>query len=61
MSFLNADWSRLNRLQLGRYGEQVVTMAFLLRGCDVYRGGVDDRGIDLVVRTGPGEFQEVQV
>lgn len=61
MDFLQGEWSGLAPLQLGRYAEQLVTMAFVLHGCDVYRAEVDDRGIDLVVRTRSGQFREVQV
>ena len=61
MDYLSGDWSRLNHLQVGRYAEQLVTMAFVLHGCDVYRCEVDDRGIELVVRGGEGEFSEIKV
>lgn len=44
------DWSRLNRLQLGRYAEYLVKMEFTLFGFDVYTAEVDDKGIDFVVR-----------
>ena len=45
------DWSKLNRLQLGKYAEYLCKMEFILHGCDVLASEVDDRGIDFVVRT----------
>jgi hypothetical protein len=54
-------WSRLNRLQLGRYAEYVVKMELVLRGCDVFTSEVDDHGIDFVVRTRSGRHFDVQV
>ena len=55
------DWSRLNRLQLGKYAEYVVKMEFVLCGCDVFTCEVDDHGIDFVVRTCNGDHYDVQV
>ncbi|MBN9658462.1 MAG: DUF4365 domain-containing protein [Acidobacteria bacterium] len=55
------DWTRLNRLQLGRYAEYVVKMEFVLSGCDVFTSEVDDHGIDFVVRTRNGDHYDVQV
>ncbi|MGQ9682727.1 MAG: hypothetical protein ACUVX9_09345 [Anaerolineae bacterium] len=54
-------WSRLNCLQLGRYAEYPVKMEFIMLGYDVYGVEVDDRGIDLVVRTDVGGYYDVQV
>ena len=54
-------WSRLNRLQLGKYAEYFAKMEFLLHGCDVYATEVDDHGIDFVVRTRAGRHYDVQV
>lgn len=55
------DWSRLNRLQLGKYAEYLAKIEFLLCGCDVYSSEVDDRGIDFVIRTRAGNHYDVQV
>ncbi len=55
------DWSRLNRLQLGKLAEYLVKMEFVLWGCDVFTSEVDDHGIDLVVRTQSGNHFDVQV
>src|ERR1035438_3204084 len=55
------DWSRLNRLQLGKYAEYLVKMEFVLYGCDVFTSEVDDHGIDFVVRTRQGNHYDVQV
>ncbi len=54
-------WSRLNHLQVGRYAEYVVKMEFTLLGMSVFGSEVDDRGIDLVVRTDKGNHYDVQV
>ncbi len=55
------DWSRLNRLQLGKYAEYLAKMEFLLWGCDVFTSEVDDHGIDFVIRTRQGRHHDVQV
>ncbi len=55
------SWKGLNRIQLGRYAEYYVKMALTLAGLDVYTPEVDDRGLDFIVRAGPGRFYEFQV
>jgi hypothetical protein len=55
------NWSRLNKLQRGKYAEYVVKMEFVLCGCDVFSSEVDDHGIDFVVRTHSGSHYDVQV
>jgi hypothetical protein len=55
------DWSRLNRLQVGRYGEYYAKMEFTLLGFDVYGAEVDDKGIDFVIRRGADRFYDIQV
>jgi len=55
------DWSGLSTAQLGRYGEYVVKMELARAGLDVYVPEVDNKGIDLVVRLGPGRYAELQV
>jgi hypothetical protein len=55
------DWSRLDRLRVGRYAEYFVKMELTLHGIDIYTADVDDRGIDFVARTPKGSFYEVQV
>jgi len=55
------DWSRLNRLQLGKYAEYLAKMEFVLLGCDVFTSEVDDHGIDFVVRTRDARHFDVQV
>src|SRR5438132_13979639 len=55
------SWSRLNKLQVGRFAEYFVKMEFALYGFEVYTAEVDDRGIDFVARYGSGGFYEVQV
>lgn len=54
-------WSTLNNLQLGRYAEYLVKMEFTKLGFSVFSPEVDDRGIDLVIRTPRGQYCEVQV
>jgi hypothetical protein len=53
-------WTHLNRLQLGKYAEYLVKMEFVLLGFDVFTSEVDDRGIDLVVRTPAGNHYDIQ-
>ena len=55
------DWSRLNPLQVGKYGEYLTKMEFVLLGCDVFTSEVDSHGIDFVVRTRGGVHFDVQV
>jgi hypothetical protein len=55
------NWSRLNRLQLGKYAEYLVKMEFVLCGHDVFSSEVDDHGIDFVIRTRQGNHYDVQV
>ena len=55
------QWSKLNRLQVGRYAEYFVKMEFTMHGFQVYTSEVDDRGIDFVVRKAQGPFYQVQV
>ncbi len=55
------DWSRLSKLQIGRYSEYFVKMEFTLHGFDVYSSEVDDKGIDFVVRKHPDKYYDVQV
>ncbi|MBI4890710.1 MAG: DUF4365 domain-containing protein [Acidobacteria bacterium] len=55
------NWTRLNRLQLGKYAEYLAKMEFILHGCDVFTSEVDDHGIDFVVRTRAGRHYDVQV
>ncbi|HEX8161255.1 MAG TPA: hypothetical protein VF538_05250 [Pyrinomonadaceae bacterium] len=54
-------WSRLNKLQVGRYSEYFAKMEFTLYGFDVYQAEVDDKGIDFVIRKGSARYYDVQV
>ena len=58
----NTNWSELNHLQLGRYGEYYAMMEFASYGYEVYASEVDDHGVDFIAKL-PGEnkFYEVQV
>jgi hypothetical protein len=55
------QWSKLNRLQLGRYAEYYVKMEFTLYGADVYTVEVDDKGIDFIIRKGKTKYYDIQV
>lgn len=60
-------WSKLNHLQVGKYGEYFAKMEFLKYGFHVYSAEVDDKGIDFVARYENGssyyknQFIEAQV
>ncbi len=58
----NMHWSKLSKLQLGKYGEYYAKMEFASYGFDVYTSEVDDHGVDFVVKD-PNSFKfyEVQV
>ncbi len=55
------DWSKLNRLQLGKYGEYLAKMEFTKHGFDVYTAEVDDKGIDFVIRNKDNRYYDIQV
>ena len=58
----NTQWSRLNRLQLGRYAEYYAKMEFASYGYDVYTSEVDDHGVDFVAKSPKdNQYYEVQV
>ena len=55
------NWSKLNSLQLGKFGEYFTKMEFTKEGFDVYTTEVDDKGIDFVVRKNEKEYFDIQV
>ena len=55
------NWSKLNHLQLGKYGEYFAKMEFTKAGFDVYTAEVDNKGIDFVVRKNETEYFDIQV
>ena len=58
----NLYWSKLNRMQLGRYAEYYAKMEFTSYGFEVYTSEVDDHGVDFVVKDPNSKiFYEVQV
>jgi len=57
----NTQWSKLNRLQLGKYAEYFTKMEFASYGIDVFTTEVDDKGIDFVIKNKKGVFCEIQV
>lgn len=57
----NTNWSKLNKLQLGRYAEYYAKMEFASYGFEVYTSEVDDHGIDFVAKNKAGRFLEIQV
>ena len=61
MTVIPDDWSKLNHLQVGRYAEYLVKMAFTRAGLDVYTAEVDDKGIDFVLRVDSKRYVDIQV
>lgn len=58
----NLIWSKLNRMQLGRYAEYYAKMEFASYGFDVYSSEVDDHGVDFVAKPPKSTiYYEVQV
>lgn len=55
------EWSKLKKLQIGKYAEYFAMMELTRYGFQVYSTEVDDRGIDFVTRYECGPFIEVQV
>src|SRR4051794_25765582 len=55
-----AYWVTLPRDQLGRYSEYLTRLLFAKSGMDVYLPEIDNKGIDLVVRSQTGHFFEIQ-
>ena len=55
------NWSKLNHLQLGKYGEYFAKMEFSRAGFDIYTSEVDDKGIDFIIRKNDSEHYDVQV
>jgi hypothetical protein len=50
------NWSNLNHLQLGRYGEYFAKMEFTKTGFEVFTAEVDNKGIDCIVRKNEEEI-----
>jgi len=55
------EWSKLNNLQKGAFGEHFAKMEFAMFGLLVFTAEVDDRGIDFVSRNDHGNHFDVQV
>lgn len=55
------EWTKLNNLQIGRYGEYYAKMEFTAYGFDVYSSEVDDHGVDFIAKNKAGDYLEVQV
>ncbi|MCG8037103.1 MAG: DUF4365 domain-containing protein [Candidatus Thiodiazotropha taylori] len=55
------DWKKLNRQQVGAFGEYFVKMELTMYGFQVYGSEVDDRGIDFVARYEKGPYFSMQV
>lgn len=59
---LKHEWSHLDGPQrVGEFGELLVSLELTRQGFEIFKSAVDDRGIDLLVRLGPGCCSEVQV
>lgn len=54
-------WRTLPDKQFGTYVEYLAKLFFIRRGDDIYLPEIDNKGIDFVVRTATGHYQEVQV
>jgi len=58
----NTQWSKLGRLQLGRYAEYYAKMEFASYGYNVYSSEVDDHGVDFIAKSPKDHhYYEVQV
>ncbi len=58
----STNWSKLSRLQLGRYAEYYAKMEFASYGFEVYTSEVDDHGVDFIAKNPHNnQFYEVQV
>lgn len=57
---LSYNYSHLNTVQKGSFGESYARMAFTLAGFEVYPSEYDDRGIDFIVRHAQTGFMEIQ-
>ena len=56
------EWSKLNHLQLGQYGEYWAKMEFTSYQYEVYTSEVDDHGVDFVAKApDKADFYEIQV
>ena len=55
------DWSKLNKQQLGKYGEYIAKMELIKYGLDVYSSEIDDHGIDFVIRKDGQQYFDIQV
>lgn len=55
------NWKKLNRQQVGTFGEYFVKMELTMYGFQVYTTEVDDRGIDFVARYNKKSFLSIQV
>lgn len=56
------NWSKLNHMQLGQYGEYYAKMEFTSYRYEVYTSGVDNHGVDFVAKVpDTNVFYEVQV
>lgn len=56
----NKNWSKLNKMQLGKYAEYYAKMEFASYGFEIFTSEVDDRGIDFIIKNSKGEFFEIQ-
>lgn len=61
MRMPNLHWEKLEKLQIGRYGEYFAKMEFASYGLQVYSPEIDDHGIDFIVKDKKGNFKEIQV
>lgn len=55
------NWSNLNNLQIGKYGEYLAKMEFTKCNFDVYGSEIDDKEIDFVIRNKNKQYFDIQV
>jgi hypothetical protein len=58
---INFDFSKLSNLYLGKFGEQLIKLYFLVNGIDAYEPTIDDKGIDFIARIEADKYLEIQV
>ena len=60
MILADTQWTKLNHLQVGRYGEYFAKI-FTAYGFYVYSSEVDDHGVDFIAKSKANKYLEVQV
>lgn len=58
---INFDHGKLHKLYVGKFGEQLLKLYFIINGIDTYEPLIDDKGIDFVARVSDEQFYDIQV